>query len=159
MIKEQKTVIQIYGFFLMAIIFNFLPSTLFQTIGLFLALGLVISAYVIRRRAENGSLAHSHMSYLIKSFWISSLLLVLGTVASFFLADHSIIHDAVDQVAGGVIMSEEQIEMILMDYARANFLIFSAVLAPSVLYLTYRIVKGLILAKDKKPIKNLKSWL
>ena len=155
--KEQKTVIQVYGFFLTAVIFNFLPSLLIQQIGLFLAIAVIIAAYVLRSRSENGSFQYSHMAYLIKSFWISSLLLVLGTIASFFLADHTIINETVETISTGVAFSEDEMKVILMRYAQENFLIFSAVLAPSVLYLSYRIVKGMMLAKDRNPVKNLKK--
>ena len=156
--KEQKNVIQIYGFFITAIIFNFLPSVLIQTIGLFLAIAVIIAAYVLRGRSEQGSFQHSHMAYMIKSFWISSLFLALGTIAAFFLADHSIIHETVDTIMTGAILSEEQLKEILMNYARSNFLVFSAVLSPGVFYLTYRLIKGIIFAKDRKTIKNLKNW-
>lgn len=130
-----------------------------QTVGLFLALGTIISAYIVRYNADKGKFTHGHMGYIIKSFWISSLFLAIGILASFFLADHTIIENTVDSVNSGAFVTEAEVQLIMMDYARANFFVFTMAFAPSILYMLYRLVKGMIKAKAYDDITNPKSWL
>lgn len=156
--KEQKTILSIYIGFLIAVIFNFIPSSAVSTFGGILLIVLVIAAYIYRFRAEENSLTKNHMAYLIKSFWIASLFLLVGMIAAYVFADHSIINNSIETIKNGIIMSQEQIESLLMDYARANIFVFFATLSPSFIYLFYRLVKGMIHAKKSQSVVNLKNW-
>ncbi|HPF78222.1 MAG TPA: hypothetical protein PLF01_02920 [Alphaproteobacteria bacterium] len=157
--KEQSNIVQIYIAFIVAIIMNFVPSTAVQALGGILLLLIVIATYIYRARADKKSLTFGHMAYLIQSFWISSLLLLIGIFAAYLLGDHTIINNTVDRVMGGMMMTEEQLDAIMMNYLRTNFMVFSLTISPSLIYLTYRVVKGLLLAKDGKNINKPKSWL
>lgn len=157
--KEQSNIVQIYAAFIVAILLNFVPSTTIQAFGGIFLLLIVIATYIYRARAEKQSLTFGHMAYLIKSFWISSLLLLIGIFGAYLLGDHTIIHNTVDRVTGGIMITEEQLDAIMMNYLKTNFIIFSVTISPSVFYLTYRVVKGLLLAKDGKNINKPKSWL
>ena len=79
-------------------------------------------------------------------------------IAAALLADHSPINDAVDAISNGTIYSEEEIQAILMDYSRKNFLVFSLTLGPSLIYLAYRTGRGMVTARHNSHIKNIKSW-
>lgn len=156
--NTQKTIIQIYVAFILAVVLNFVPSVTAQTLGALLLFVMVVAAYVYRFKSEKGTMMHSHMLYLIKSFWISSLFMAIGIVLSIQFADHSVIHNAVETVKGGVFLSEEQIENIIMEYTKQNLLVFCATLLPAIFYLVYRCVKGIILAKKHRVLDDLQSW-
>lgn len=159
MTKETNTIMKIYGAFFASIIFNFVPSTIVQAFGGILLLIIVIATYIYRGRSNKESLMHSHMVYLIKSFWISSLFLAVGLAGAVALADHSIINEAVNTVASGALMSEAQIESIIMDYMHTNLMVFALTLGPSIIYLAYRVIKGMMLTQKVLPIPNPKNWL
>ena len=156
--KEQKTIFQIYIGFAAVVIFNFIPSSAVQTFGGILFIVLIVAAYIYRAKAQNNSVMHSHMAYLIKSFWIASLFLSIGIAAALALADHSIIYDAVDGVINGQMISEAQMNQVLMAYLHDNLLIFSLTFGPSILYMAYRVMKGMIRVKKNQIIANPKNW-
>lgn len=156
-IKQQA--LTIYSGFLLAIIFNFIPVTFVQTFGAFIFLGLIIAAYIMRSQAEKESFMYSHMSYLIKTFWISSLILLIGIIESYIFADHSIIYTTVNGVKNGSMLSETEINALLIEYIQANRLVFALTLGPSLLYLIYRTIKGIMLASKNTSIPNPKNWL
>ena len=158
--KEQKTILQVYVTFIVAIILNIAPSATLQTFGALLFLVVLIAAYIYRAKAESNkeSLTYNHMSYAINSFWISSLFLVIGIAAAVALADHSIIHNTIENVKSGMFLDEEQLSSLLYDYARANIFIFSLTLGPSLVYLCYRLTKGILSVQKGNKIEKLKNW-
>ncbi len=158
MSKEQKTIIQIYISFLIAIICNFIPSTIIQSFGGILFFILIIVIYIYRYRSNEGTLMYSHTYYLIKSFWISSLFLLIGMAGAFFLADHTLINETVNNILNGALLDEDQINTVIMNYLYDNILVFCLMLLPSLIYLTYRVIKGIILAKKEHLILNPKNW-
>lgn len=159
MTSEQKKTLQVYGVLIVAIILNFLPGVFIQTVGAFMALAAIIAAYVVRKKADKDSLAENHMTFVIRSFWISSLFLAIGITASVVLADHSLIHNMYDDISQGAFYSESQINAIMHEYARTNFIVFTMAFAPAILYLVYRLIKGAVKARKYENIENVKSWL
>lgn len=159
MIKEKKNILQIYGIFLLAVILNFVPSAIISSFGSLLLLIIIVATYIYRAKSNSESLCYNHMCYLIKSFWISSLLLLIGIILTYLLGDHSIINNTVDGVVQGVMFTPDQLEIILMNYTKQNILVLLLTLSPSIIYLGYRVVKGMILANKEQKISNLKSWI
>lgn len=157
--KEQKNIIQIYSVYLVSIICSFLPFGVISSFGSLLFIIIFIATYIYIVKANEDSLTKNHMHYILKSIWISSLLLLIGIMAAYLLGDHSLIHQTMDSVKQGMFLTEEQINNLLMQYMMNNFLVFCTAFAPSLLYLFYRLVKGAIKAKDNLIISNLKSWL
>ena len=149
----------IYSGFLLALISNFIPVAAVQAVGGVLLLVLLVMAYIWRSGAVDGGYRHTHMCYLIRSFWIGSLFLVVGIVLAVLLADHSLIQGAVDGIAAGAYLEEEQINNILMQYTVDNLVVFALTLLPSLAYLAYRFLKGMVIANKEEPVTNIKSWL
>ena len=156
--KERQNILQIYGLFLFSITLNIVPSSLISSIGILLLMLTIVAIYIYRNKAGHDSLQYNHMTYMIKSFWISSLLLIIGILVTYLLANHSIINNAVDSIMAGVVLSEEQMKEILMSYARENYFILAVTLLPSILYLLYRVIKGINFARQSKKIENSQSW-
>lgn len=158
--KEEKQQAEIvYISFFIAILCNFIPNPFIHNFGAFAFFGLVIVTYVLRHKADKESYTHSHMAFLIKTFWISSLVLLIGMVIAGLLGDHSIIHSAIDGAKRGIILSEKEIYAFMMQYGRANALLFTLTLTPSIIYFVARLVKGFMQAKKGNLIDNPKSWL
>ena len=142
MTQEQNKIMTLYGLFIVSIIFNFVPSVTIQTVGMIIFFICFVALYIVRAKAKKAGLTYSHSSFIIKSVWISSLFLLIGSVAAGIFGDHSIIDSTVDSITNGTVMSEEQLQEIFMEYSRTNFMIFMATLLPSILYFLYRLVIG-----------------
>lgn len=156
--KDQKTILQFYTAYIVAIICNIIPSSAVQTFGLILFIVIFIATYVLRGKSAKDSLIYNHMQFMIKSIWISSLILLMGMTAAYFIADHSIIYQTIESAKSGVFLTESQLNSILMDYMRANIFTFILTLTPSLIYLVYRFSKGVMYAKDGYVVPNLKNW-
>jgi uncharacterized membrane protein len=157
--KEQKTILQIYYALIASVILSVLPSSVSQTFGFILFIVIFMATYYFRHKSDEKSLTHNHMQFIIKSIWISSLILLIGMGPAYVFADHQIIYDALNHVRAGNFLTESQINSILMDYMKTNLFIFLFTLVPCLIYLVYRLCKGLAQAQKKEFIPNLKSWL
>lgn len=157
--KEQKTILQIYYALIASVILSILPSSVAKTFGFILFIVIFMATYYFRHKSDEKSLTHNHMQFIIKSIWISSLILLIGMAGAYFLADHSIIHNAVDFVKAGNFLTETQIENIIMNYMKENIFVFLFTLMPCLIYLIYRLCKGTVHAQKGQLMPNLKSWL
>ncbi|MCI5059872.1 MAG: hypothetical protein MRY79_02245 [Alphaproteobacteria bacterium] len=156
--KEKNLVLGTYIGFIIALISNFIPSASVQMMGGLLFLLLLVMTYIWRAKSVKEGYRHTHMAYLIKSFWIGALFLIVGILLAVLLADHSVINAAVDSVGAGQFLTEDDINQILIDYTRRNLGVFIITLCPSLLYLGYRFVKGALLANKEEVIENFKNW-
>lgn len=159
MAKKNSIVVQFYIIYLVSVFLNFVPSHLISTFGSLLFLVIFIATYIYRSKHKENNFIHSHMVFIIKSIWISSLILIVGIILAYLLGDHSIIETAIAGVKRNIYLTEYQINEILMNYLKHNAVIFGLTLMPAIIYLIYRLARGLKNAKQQKPIKNLKSWL
>lgn len=158
MSKEQNKLMSFYWLILISIIFNFVPSFVVQTMGLLMFLVFFIGLYIMRAFAQKSGLTFSHSHFIIKSIWISTFLLLIGAVVAGVLGDHTIINNAVDTIKNGTMISEQQFNSLIMQYGRTNFMLFLGALSPSVLYVLYRLAKGMKVLKRNENIANPKSW-
>ncbi len=159
MSKDQKIIIALYSAFIIAFISNFIPSDIIQMAGGFIVLLAISTAYIIRSKNEMTSYNYTHAQFLIKTFWISSLILIIGMIAALFLGDHTKINAVVDGIAQGIPFTQAELNAVLKNYAFDNIIIFGLSIGPSLIYLGYRIIKGLIKAVNNEIINNLKNWL
>lgn len=158
MAKDQYDVLGIYITFLLAIFSNFIPLASIQMIGGILFFVVIFAIYFIRWKSKNASFKHNHMEYLIKTFWVASFILLIGIIASIIFADHTVINNVVDGMASGIAFSQEELNIVLMNYAKDNILIFALSIGPSILYLFYRTFRGIIETYNYNKIENLKNW-
>lgn len=159
MTKNQWDVLGVYITFILALISNFIPSTMIQAFGGILFFVVLCTAYFIRWKNKTVSFKNNHMTYLIRTFWIGSLILGIGMALSLLLADHSIINNTVEGMMNGISFSQEELTIIMRNYAFKNIVVFGLTLLPSIIYLTYRTVKGMIKAYNNQEILDVKSWL
>lgn len=156
--KDQKNTLHLYIVFIISLICNVIPSTAIQFFGALLFIVALIAAYFYRAKHNKNTLVYTHMHFLIKTVWISSLFLAIGILAAVILADHSLIHQTTDQVMNGMFLDEARLHSILADYTKTNLMIFILTLSPSLLYFLYRLVKGIMAVQDNKLMPNPKDW-
>lgn len=157
--KDKKLTLQIYYVFALAVLLNFVPSMLLSSFGAILLLFILIGIYIYRAKAEKDGLVHNHMNYLIKSFWGSSLLVIIGMGIIYLFGNHEIIYGVVRSVKDGQIITKPLLDALIADYLKRNLIVIVIALSPSAIYLIYRTAKGLLKAKKEQRIDNLKSWL
>jgi uncharacterized membrane protein len=158
MAKDQYEVLGLYVAFLGALFSNFIPLVAIQMLGGILFLITIIAIYIIRWKNKNASFKHNHMDYLIKTFWVGTLVLLIGIVLSVFFADHTPIYNVVEGIKNGLVFTKEELDIVMINYAKDNILIFGLCLSPSLLYLFYRINRGIIETINYNKIENLKNW-
>lgn len=159
MSKDQKIIIALYIAFIIGFISNFIPSSVIQMAGGLVFLIAIPVAYFIRSKNEEPSYNYTHTKFLIKTFWIASLILIVGIVAAIFWGDHTKINAVVDGMGQGISFTQDELNSVLRSYAFDNIITFSLCLGPSMIYLAYRVIKGLITAVNNQTINNLKNWL
>ena len=160
--REQRHVNRIYGAMVAMLIFSCVPQTVFQAVALILMLYAVPGAYVLRRRFPRDSMVWNHMEYLILTFWISSLICVVGlagyvayvlttlSAAEIEATLESLMQSFADAATTG--------QVTLSDAVRRQGFAALAALAPSFVYFIYRIAVGLARAVKGHRIGNVKAW-
>ncbi len=164
--KERKNIMHIYAALAAALTMQVIPSIEIQLFGACLFMGVLIGAYIFRARSEAESLCKNHMIYIIRTIWIWSLFFSIGAaIATLWIVrsgDHSIIQTAVNQVMSGIVPSEEGMMDILYSYLRANFSLIATVctltIGPGMVYLIYRLSKGLSRAHKGHRIGDVTKW-
>jgi uncharacterized membrane protein len=169
--KEYKHVMQVYGALCAALVMSLIPQVLYATVALLLFTGVMTAAYIVRRQGEKDGLAENHMTFIIRTLWISSLLAAITTAlaAAYVLSvyDPGPVNECANQL----------LNMGLSDYAgmqravapcldeflavnQAPFMIGTALAAgPVMLYFIYRLLKGLARAAKGYRIAHVKNWL
>lgn len=153
--SETRDVTQIYGALAAAIILSCVPMVMTQSLALILFLAAIITAYVLRVRTETGSLTDNHMTYLIRTFWIFSLLFLIGmAVAAWYLTTELDLYRL--QGILEVLISDQPTmtaDIWLLTYTTL------LTLGPGFVYFIYRLARGITRAIKGYRMPNPKSWL
>lgn len=175
--KEQTYVIWLYGAIWAAAILICIPSITFSIVASILFIVLLIAAYIMRTKADEGSLSYNHSSYIIRTLWFSIFILPAITMilASIYmlpniddssilpcaqpLADHIIANPEDDSITKLYGFIKPCIRNFLFDN-RQTFLIATLIAAlPILAYLIYRLSKGTERALKGYRVANAKSWI
>ena len=169
--NSVKTLLHIYASMVAILCLQFVPITEIQIASLFLVTALIISLYVIRSRNEYGSLLENHTSYLIKTFWVGGLFFSIGLIIAYiifyYLGDHSYLYSFVDKYNNGIYgldisLLEQEYQRVMTNYLTDNksiiIKIFAITISPSLIYMIYRIGKGLARATKGYVVSNRKTW-
>lgn len=148
-----------YFAFIFCIITSSVPQMTVQNLSLLLSLFLIITLYVIRRKWNKESAEHKEMSELIKTYWIWSVLFVVGIMAAGVLVssfgDMTAINAWTESVVNGAVVDEEEVERITAEYMDTNFnlIITSTILSilPAQIFAILRVKSGLSRLKPPAP--------
>ena len=160
-------ILQVYAALVASVVLSFVPYGNVELVGFVLFFAAWIAAYVFRtRNKDEESLVNNHMTYIIRTVWIASLLLSLGFVfwlAWFYAAaDHSAYQLMINQILQGAQVNEAEVEETLQGYIQANLLLLIMIstltLGPGLFYFIYRMANGLSRAIKGYRIAKPKGW-
>lgn len=173
---DKKHIINLYAAFAVSILLTFIPSLIFGVVALLFFTGVLITAYILRGKAEDGSLMQNHSDYMIRTIWISALyaFIFTGFGSAYMLPniDYSPF-DICAQNFAGIIDSSmttmpstqemmDQIMPCMNDFMTINHSVFTLALAisaiPVIIFLFIRLYRGLSRANKGYRISNVKSW-
>jgi len=150
MTQTQKTIASLYAMVGAGSIMMVVPYSMIPYAGIACALVGFIATYIYKFKNKGNELYQFHCRYLIRTVWISSLILMLGIIVFgsiiFLNGDMSAINDMMLSAERGVVPSEYDIYAMQMQFVIVNksIIILAAVIAllPYPLYLIYRTIKG-----------------
>jgi uncharacterized membrane protein YfcA len=171
---EVKTIANVYGAFVASLLLSFVPDPVFAIVATIFFLGVLISAYLVRRGAEPESLTENHMTWIIRTIWIAGLFAIVTIAAGgmylWTQLDYTSIQSCASKI-GDLVMqggTPSTYEMLaLMEPCEEQFmhanrmaLIISTIIAagPLVLYLVLRLTKGIARAAKGYRLANPKEW-
>lgn len=166
---EQKPVLTAYALLAASLLLSFVPVTAFAVLALLLFTAAFFAASRLRRKSAPDSFAAGHMTYLIRTIWLMSLLAAVTTgLASVYvlaLYDPAPIHACADSLLSGAgnVDLRAGIEPCLDDFLAVNRSVFliGGLMAgtPVAAYIAFRLFKGVGRALKNLPPADVKSWL
>jgi uncharacterized membrane protein len=160
---NQKKIINIYSAFVASLLMQVIPSVAIQTFGLLLLICVFFGCYFYRSKEDKGSLIENHTTFIIRTFWIWSLFLLIAMGAAVFwilgTGGHEILIQSIDTIlGGGSIPSEAELMRIANRFFLNNLIALVVCFGPCIIYIAYRICKGLSRALKGYRVDNEKSW-
>ncbi|HEY8190855.1 MAG TPA: hypothetical protein VIG74_00420 [Alphaproteobacteria bacterium] len=161
--QERKSVLKIYTAMGGMMALSLIPHVAAAIAVAFLFTGILIAARSIRKKSTPGGMAESHMTYTIRTIWISSFIGMISTaLASVYVLkyyDPSIIHQCAEEIMNGA----QNVDACIAEFIAVNYNTFmiGAIMAgvPVGVYFIYRFFRGLAPALQGQPIRNPKIWL
>ena len=174
--QGQKVILNLYAAFGVSIILSFIPMVSAALLSFVFFLGVLIAAYQYRKKSEEHSLLENHATYIIRTLWITAFLSLITTAAATAYMmrgiDYALFDSCAQALANkGVTWMENAgmadvyavIEPCVEPFIRSNktLLINAVIIAggPLVLYMFYRLAKGVSRAIKGYRLSNAKSWL
>lgn len=156
--KNQREILSLYAFMGAGSLMMVIPFFVIPFVGLTCAFVAFMACYFYRWRQKNNEDMVFHTSYLIRTSWWSSLILVVGIIVFgsiiFGNGDMGSLNSLINSTQAGVIPTEEDILRMQIDLVEANkslILIAGAVsLLPYPLFIIYRVVKGVKILTKKE---------
>lgn len=171
---EKKKILWLYSILGVGIVLSFAPSLIAATLSMILLLGVLMFAYVFRSGSEDGSLMENHMTFIIRTIWISSFLAIATIAAAssymFQMLDNMPLNPCIDKF---LIVSQDLVVFDLTSFsaifakcmdsywmANTRTFIISGIIAagPVLFYFLLRFARGLARAKDGYRIANPRAW-
>ncbi len=165
--KDIKIVTNVYAALTVSLLLSFIPVAGAALLATILFLGVWITSYVLRARADQNSLTENHMTFIIRTIWIAGLfsLFTIGAASAYLLSlyDPSPLY----QCTGNLNSTDTAaliaaVQPCVDRFVQANMMVFiNATLiaaGPLVIYLGYRLFKGLARGIKGHRIGDTKSW-
>ncbi len=169
--KEHKKITHIYAALTVSLLMSFLPMMAAAAMALIMFTGVWIAAYALRKKADHDSLTTNHMTFIIRTMWIASFFATITmTAACIYVL--SVYDPSSIGACAQTLMNSGAADMTAMELAvkpcmdefmstNMTYFINGAVMGagPVVIYLGYRLSKGLARALKGHRIGNVKSWI
>jgi len=166
--KEHKNITQIYALLTVSILMVFIPLFSAALLSTIMFLCVWIAAYILRSKAEENSLQENHMTYIIRTIWILGLFTFISSgIASAFIIPNMDISGFLS--CSSTLPLTEDYQLLIdafipcaESFVETNKTLFirSTIFAggPLVIYVGYRLAKGLSRALKGHRIGNVKNW-
>jgi uncharacterized membrane protein len=172
---DQKKIVRFYGVFGLCIIMMVIPHMWAAALSIIMLLYVMFAAYYLRAQRPEDSLLTNHMTFVIRTIWISGLLgLVTLTAGCAYLLkgiNNAPLEPCINQFlgvnqTGATITDMAQLDRIFMacmdNFVQANLqvLIISLLISggPILLYMVVRIARGLSRAVKGYRVAKPKAW-
>lgn len=173
--QGQKTVFNLYAALGVSLILSVLPSYAAAGVSMVFFLGVLLAAYAVSNKAETGSLRESHADFIIRTMWIAAFFSLITTgLAAFYLikgVEYAQFMPCADTLANkgldwaenaGMMEIYALIQPCVTPFIDDNMtVLLNAVAlagAPPVLYMAYRMARGLSRAIKGYRVVHPKSW-
>ncbi|MCB1580944.1 MAG: hypothetical protein KDJ32_08670 [Alphaproteobacteria bacterium] len=171
----RKSVLNLYAALGASLILSVLPSVTAAGLSLVFFLGVLIAAYHMRGKVEEHSLIENHATFIIRTLWIGAFLTLptMGLATAYMMSgiDYAPFEVCAQALANkGVAWMESAgmmevyglVEPCVEGFITENKVLFiNAVViagAPVVIYMTYRLIKGLSRASKGYRLAKPKGW-
>lgn len=174
--EGQKTILNLYAAFGVSVILSVIPSFSAALLSAFFFIGVLIAGYSVRGKVEHGSLVENHATFVIRTMWIAAFLSLIttGIATTYMLGriDYFMFDPCANALAAkGIAWVENAgmmdiyavIEPCVAPFIDSNYILLKNALliagGPPVLYMVYRIAKGVGRAMKGYRLANPKSWI
>ena len=164
---ETKTITHVYAVLTVSLLMSFVPMVGAAALAMILFIGVWIAAYVLRRKTSHDSLLADHMTYIIRTIWITGLFALITTsIASAYILnvyDPSALLGCTGNVSTTDMAALKAAVQPCVDaFVSVNmpYFVKGTIIAggPLVVYMAYRLAKGLSRATKGHRIGDVKSW-
>lgn len=176
---ERKKVLALYALLILTVVMTLVPHLAFVVVSTVLLVAVLALAYVVRAKALPDGLAANHMTYIIRTIWLSSGLAVVTTgIASALLIyrmDETPVQPCTQKLAEHVLGNSQALESTdiaglasfldpcMEPFMQANMgaLIMALVIAagPLLFYVALRMIKGVSRAHGGYRVAHPQAWL
>lgn len=156
----QKNIMGVYALIACGSVMMLVPHPTIPFAGLACSLVGFLSAYMYRWRNKSDDMMQFHMTYIIRTVWWSSLILLVGlflfATVLFNNGDLSMVYNVMGDAEKGVLPTDADMRAMQLDFVRTNMTLISITAAvcllPYPLYLIVRMFNGVrkVLKKDKE---------
>lgn len=152
--RDRKNALSIYIVTMGGLLLQIVPSMQAQLVSLIILGGLLIGLPILRRHAPEGSFVAQHSRYLFRTLWIWSIILTLGMAIAGYLISRDFTYAEVLEIITHLA------NMDTSDPGARRFMnVAAAATAPAMLYLFWRLGRGVVLILKDCPMKNPKTLL
>ena len=156
----QKNILGVYALIACGSVMMVIPHPTIPMAGIACSLVGFLSAYIYRWRNKADDIMQFHMTYIIRTIWWSSLIMLIGLIlfclVLFNNGDLSMIYSVMADAEKGILPTDATTRQMQAEFVRTNIQLISVTAAvcllPYPLYLIVRMFNGvrLILKKNKE---------
>jgi uncharacterized membrane protein len=146
----QKTILAVYALIAAGSIMMLVPHATVPFAGLACSMVGFLSAYVYRWKNKTDGILQFHMTYIIRTVWWASLILITGLflfcVVLFNNGDLSMIYNVMSDAEKGLVPTDADMRVMQAEFVRTNVTLITITAAvcllPYPLYLIIRMFNG-----------------
>jgi uncharacterized membrane protein len=170
--ENTKIILGLYLCLTVSLLIGFIPVSSVSVLSLIIFTVTFIFAYVIRGKAEEGSITDNHMTFIIRTIWYASFILIpfaiAGAIYLYSVIDNTPLYECMDKLAANGNLGSVQLDQLMMalrpcmeDFILKNKTFFVTGLlistGPIIVYFFYRIIRGLSYILKGQIVTNPKS--